>query len=296
MLGFGPHRIGGCAWIRRAPVYDLGTLERSVLVTGAGTGIGLATTVEVAQRDFRAIAAVRTPAKARAVSRAAKAAGVKVKTVTLDVTDAAQCKAVIDEIKPYGLVNNAGMPASGAIEDVTDEDARAALETMVVAPMRLARLAIPHMREQGGGRIVNISSIYGLMSTPLTGWNQAAKHALEALSDALRVEVASDGVAVVLIEPGAFRSNIWESAGNELQKRLDSDYFTAYRRLEGGIKASQRLMGDPLDVARVIASVMTAKSPKPRYLVGYDARAIDIYSKLLPTEVRDRLARLTLGL
>jgi NAD(P)-dependent dehydrogenase (short-subunit alcohol dehydrogenase family) len=271
-------------------------LERTVLVTGAGTGIGLATIIEVARRDFRTFAAVRSPAKARAVVRAARSAGVKVKTVTLDVTDAERCEAVIAEIKPYGVVNNAGMPASGAIEDVADEDAREALETMVLAPMRLARLAIPHMREQGGGRIVNISSIYGLMTTPLTGWYQAAKHALEALSDALRVEVASDGISVVLIEPGAFRSNIWEGAGSDLQKRIDSDYFTAYRRLEGGIKASQRLMGDPIDVARVIASVMTAKTPKPRYLVGYDARAIDIYSKLLPTEVRDRLARLTLGL
>jgi len=250
----------------------------------------------VARRDFRAIAGVRSAARARAVSRAARAAGVKVKTAILDVTEAAQFEAVIDEYRPYGLVNNAGMPASGAVEDVSDEDARAALETMVLAPMRLARLAIPHMREQGGGRIVNISSIYGLTSTPLTGWSQAAKHALEAVSDALRVEIASDNVAVVLIEPGAFRSNIWESAGNDLQKRLDSDYFTAYRRLEGGIKASQRLMGDPIDVARVIAQVMTVKSPKSRYLVGYDARAIDIYSKLLPTEVRDRLARLTLGL
>jgi NAD(P)-dependent dehydrogenase (short-subunit alcohol dehydrogenase family) len=274
----------------------LGTLERTVLVTGAGTGIGLATAIEVARRDFRAVAAVRSAAKARAVSRAAKAAGVKVKTVTLDVTDAARCEEVIADLKPYGLVNNAGMPASGAIEDVSDDDARAALETMVLAPMRLARLAVPGMRDQGGGRIVNISSIYGLTTTPLTGWYQAAKHALEAVSDALRVEVASDGIAVVLIEPGAFRSNIWESAGNDLQKRLDSDYFTAYRRLEGGIKASQRLMGDPIDVARVIASVMTAKSPKARYLVGYDARAVDIYSKLLPTQVRDRLARLTLGL
>ena len=128
------------------------------------------------------------------------------------------------------------------------------------------------------------------MTTPLTGWYQAAKHALEALSDALRVEVASDGIAVALIEPGAFRSNIWEGAGNDLQRRIDSEYFTAYKRLETGIKASQRLMGDPIEVARVIAGVMTAKSPKPRYLVGYDARAIDIYSKVLPTEVRDRLA------
>jgi NAD(P)-dependent dehydrogenase (short-subunit alcohol dehydrogenase family) len=274
----------------------MAAMDRTVLVTGAGTGIGLATIVELARRGFNAVGGVRSTKKARAVSRAARAAGVKVRTVMLDVTDARQCEQVIDELKPYGLVNNAGVGASGAIEDVSDEDARLAFETMVLGPTRLSRLAIPHMREQQGGRIVNISSIYGLMTTPLTGWYQAAKHALEALSDALRIEVASSGIAVVLIEPGAFRSNIWESAGNDLQRRLDSDYFAAYRRLEDGIKASQRLMGDPIDVARVIASVMTAKSPKSRYLVGYDARAIDIYSKLLPTEVRDRLARFTLGL
>jgi NAD(P)-dependent dehydrogenase (short-subunit alcohol dehydrogenase family) len=271
-------------------------VERTVLTTGAGTGIGLATVIELARRGFDSVGAVRSQAKARAVTRAARAAGVKVRTVLLDVTEADACKATIGELKPYGLVNNAGVPASGAIEDVGDEEARTAFETMVLGPMRLARLAIPHMRDQGGGRIVNISSIYGLMTTPLTGWYQASKHALEALSDALRVELASDGIPVVLIEPGAFRSSIWESAGNDVQRRLDSEYFAAYRRLEEGIKLSQRLMGDPIEVGRLIASVMTAKSPKARYLVGYDARAIDIYSKLLPTEVRDRLARITLGL
>ena len=271
-------------------------MERTVLTTGAGSGIGLATVIELARRGFDSVGAVRSQSKARAVARAARKNGVKVRTVMLDVTDAQQCERAVNDLKPYGLVNNAGVSASGAIEDVGDEDARLAFETMVLGPTRLARLAVRHMRTQGGGRIVNISSIYGLVTTPLTGWYQASKHALEALSDALRVELAAEGIAVVLIEPGAFRSNIWEGASTDLQQRLDSEYFTAYRRLEDGIKASQRLMGDPVDVARLIASVMTAKQPKARYLVGFDARAIDIYSKLLPTEVRDRLARLTLGL
>src|SRR5437588_353241 len=144
--------------------------ERTVLVTGAGTGIGLATLIELARRGFTPVGGVRTPSKARSVTRAARAAGVKVRTVTLDVTDAGECKAVIDQLKPFGLVNNAGVAASGAIEDVSDDDARLAMETMVLGPMRLARLAIPHMRGRGTGRIVNISSIYGLMTTPLTGW------------------------------------------------------------------------------------------------------------------------------
>ena len=274
----------------------MGGVERTVLTTGAGSGIGLAAVIELARRGFDSVAGVRSPARARAVTRAAKSAGVKVRTVILDVTSAADSKRVIKALKPYGLVNNAGVPVSGAIEDVEDEDARVAFETMVLGPMRLARLAIPDMRKQGGGRIVNISSIYGLMTTPLTGWYQASKHALEALSDALRVELAADEIAVVLIEPGAFRSNVWDTAGNDLQSRLDSEYFAAYRRVEEGIRISQRLMGDPIEVGRVIASVMSAKKPKTRYLVGYDARAIDIYSKLLPTEVRDRLARIALGL
>src|SRR5207249_11306498 len=178
----------------------------------------------------------------------------------------------------------------------TDEVARLAMETMVLGPIRLARLAIPHMRERRTGRIVNISSVYGLMTTPLTGWYQAAKHALEALSDALRVEVASDGIAVALIEPGAFRSNIWEGAGNDLQRRIDSGYLTAYKRLETGIKAGQRLMGEPIEVARVISAVVTAKSPNPRYPVGYGARPSDLYAEGLPTEVRDLPDRSLFGL
>lgn len=278
------------------PAGTVNSVSRVVLTTGANSGIGLATVVELARLGFDSVGSVRTQAKARVVARAAAEAGVKVRTVRLDVTDAAACARVIASLRPFGLVNNAGYSAAGAIEDVGDGEARRAFETMVLAPIRLARLAIPHMREAGGGRIVNISSIYGLVTTPLTGWYQAGKHAIEALSDALRVEVARDGIRVVLVEPGGFRTGIWQEASAELEGRSDSRYGTAYGRARSGMRLTDRLMGDPGAVARVVGRAMTARSPRPRQLVGYDAQAIALWSRVLPDEIRDRLVRLSLGL
>ena len=269
---------------------------RPVLVTGANSGIGLATVLEVARRGFDAIGSVRSQAKARVVKEAAAEAGLDLRTVLLDVTDAASCASVVDRIRPWGLVNNAGYGAVGAVEDVDDEEGRRVLETMVVAPTRLARLCLPHMRAQGGGRIVNISSIYGRATTPLSGWYQGAKHALEGLSDALRIEVARDGIRVILIEPGGFRTAIWESAGDDMTRRAGSRYATAYERTQLGTQVTMPVMGDPRGVARVIGRALSARSPRPRYLVGVDAQVIAAWHSLVPTEVRDRLYRLGLGL
>ena len=239
---------------------------------------------------------MRSEAKADTVGKAAAEAGVEVETVIMDVTDAEKCAAVINDIRPYGVVNNAGYSVTGAIEDIADADARDALETMVVAPMRLARLSLPYMRERKEGRVVNVSSIYGRTTTPLTGWYQGCKHALEALSDALRIEVASAGVKVVLVEPGGFKTGIWEEAEGEVAKRAGSRYEGAYRRTLQGTRLAQPLMGDPAQVAGVILTALTSRRPRPRYLVGLDAQAIAVWDRLTPTELKDRLTRLALGL
>jgi NAD(P)-dependent dehydrogenase (short-subunit alcohol dehydrogenase family) len=270
--------------------------ERTVVTTGANSGLGLATVLEVARRGFRSIGTVRSQAKARSVREAAAAAGVSVETALLDVTDAEQCRRVIDRFRPWGLVNNAGSPMVAAVEDVDDDEAQALLETMVVAPMRLARLALPHMRREGGGRIINMSSIYGRLSTPLNGWYQGAKHALEALSDALRVEVASSGIAVVLIEPGGFRTELWADAERQTAGRRPSVYEQAYQRTLQGIRLTTPLLASPSRVAGVIARALTARSPRPRYLVGYDAQLANLIDRAVPTRIKDRVMRLTLGL
>jgi len=269
---------------------------RTVLTTGANSGIGLATTIELAKRGFRSVGSVRSGAKARQVRKAARQAGVEVETVLLDVTDAAACRRVMQRVKPWGLVNNAGSSFSGAIEDVGDAEARAALETMVIAPMRLARLGIPLMRAAGEGRIVNISSIYGRTTTPLTGWYQGAKHAVEGLSDALRMEVASDGIKVILIEPGSIDTGIWDSAGQELETRDRSRYAAAYRRTQQGIDLTRRFMAGPGKVAKVVARSLTVRSPRSRYLVGYDAELAARVTAVMPDAVKDQILRRTLGL
>lgn len=271
-------------------------MAETVLTTGANSGIGLATVIELARRGFHSVGSVRSEEKARHVHAEAEKAGVAVDTVLLDVTDPDASTRVVDDLRPFGLVNNAGAQATGAVEEIPDDEARLALETMLVAPVRMARLALPHMRAAGGGRIVNVSSIYGVATTPLTGWYQAAKHGLEAISDALRVEVAGVGIHVVLVEPGSFDTGIWEDATSDLAQRNDSRYRTAYERSLTGIRMSKPLRGNPRRVANVIASAITSRVPRPRYLVGYDAMSMAAVQRLVPTMVRDRLTRLTLGL
>jgi NAD(P)-dependent dehydrogenase (short-subunit alcohol dehydrogenase family) len=273
-------------------------LDRTVLVTGANSGIGLATAIELARRGFHAVGSVRSKAKAKAVHGAASDAGVEVETVLLDVTDADACAAVVAAVEPWGLVNNAGYAVMGAVEDVTDDEAHAVFETMVHAPMRLARLALPGMRAAGGGRIVNVSSIAGRVTTPFGGHYTAVKHALEALSDALRVEVAGDGVKVVLVEPGGFKTGIWEEFERDVDARTaaGSRYGAGYRRFLQAQRLTEPLMGNPASCAEVIAGALSSKVPRARYLVGLDAQAAAIADRLTPTFVKDRVYRFGLGL
>lgn len=271
---------------------------RVVLTTGATSGIGRSTAIELARRGWCSVATYRSPHKLQALEEAAATAGVTVHPVRLEVTDATACARVVEEVAStfggiHALVNNAGYGLTAAVEDTSDEEARRILETMVVAPIRLARLVLPYLREQGGGRIVNVSSIYGRATTPLSGWYQGAKHALEGVTDALRAEVAADRVQVVLVEPGGFRTEIWSE---QSPAAPTGRYERAYDRSEKVLSASSPLLGDPAHCARVIAGALEARVPRARYLVGPDARLLATVMPLTPAPVKDRLSRLLLGL
>ncbi|MCU1353915.1 MAG: putative oxidoreductase [Acidimicrobiales bacterium] len=272
-------------------------MSGTVLTTGANSGLGLATTIELARAGFHSVGSVRSAAKAVVVHEAASEAGVEVETVLLDVTDAAACEDVVAGLELVGLVNNAGFGTSGAVEEVGDDEARQILETMTIAPMRLARLALPGMRERGQGTIVNISSIYGRVTTPFTGWYQASKHALEGVSDALRMEVAGSGVRVVLVEPGAFKTSVFDDAARDVERRgPDSAYAPGYRRSLDLLRLADPIMGNPQTVAKLVARIMKSRAPRARYLVGPDAFASAVAERVVPTTVWDFVNRRVLGL
>lgn len=268
--------------------------ERTVLTTGINSGLGLATAVEMARRGYHSVGTVRSKAKAKTVAEAADLAGVDIETHILDVTDAKGCAALIADVQPDVLVNNAGYMLYSAVEEVDDRAAGQLLDTMVLAPMRLARLCIPHMRENGWGRIIQVSSLSARVSFPLMGWYQGAKQALEGVSDAMRIELAGSGIGVVLIEPGVFRSEL--SSEFSAPHAEDSFYATAYSRSGSFFNQLERFQTEAEDVAKVIAGAARARSPRARYPVGVDAQLSVLSDPWTPTVIRDRAIRTFFGL
>jgi NAD(P)-dependent dehydrogenase (short-subunit alcohol dehydrogenase family) len=275
-------------------------MGRTVVVTGANSGIGLATAVELAAAGYDVIGTARSPDKAEVLHDAAAERDLQVRTVLLDVADAestAKGFAEIDAITdggPWAVVNNAGLAQAGAVEDVDDDDVRYQLEVNLVAPARIARLVLPGMRRRGDGRIVNISSIAGRMSLPLMGWYCASKHGLEAMTDALRMEVAPYGVKVSLVEPGSFGTGIWEGARYPGTACTES-YAAAYDRARRTTVTGAGMMPDPVWVARTVRLALGTPVPLARYLIGADAVGGVLVERLVPTAISDMVKGLVTG-
>lgn len=276
-------------------------MGKSVVVTGANSGIGLATVLELAGAGYDVIGTARTGKKARGIHRAAAEAGHAVRTVLLDVADDASTRQGFTEIAtmtdggPWAVVNNAGFAQAGAVEDVGDEAVRYQLEVNLLAPARIARLVLPAMRERKQGRIVNISSVAGRMSTPLMGWYCASKHAIEALTDALRIEVAEFGVKAILVEPGSFGTDIWSGSQAFLPAATNPAYAAAYQRASQ-LTARGSLLPDPVWVARTIRLALANPLPQARYLVGADAVGGVLAERIVPTMLSDYVKGVTAGL
>jgi NAD(P)-dependent dehydrogenase (short-subunit alcohol dehydrogenase family) len=267
-------------------------LTRTVLVTGAGSGIGLASAVEAARSGFRAVAAVHRPDQLPVARQAAAEAGVRLVAEVLDVTDEAASAALVDRVEPWAVVSCAGFMNSGLVEDVELADARHQLEVMLLAPARLVQLALPGMRRRGGGRVVVVSSPLGEATLPLQGWYSATKRALSALCDGLRVELVDDAIDVVLVEPGAADTPLWTKARAQLversQRSLRPDVYERGIELQDQVRSRA---ADPTQVAEVVGTALRAAHPRYRYRTSTAAVPFAVGARVVPTSVRDRVVR-----
>jgi len=268
------------------------------VVTGANSGIGLATALELATAGYDVVGTARSQDKADVLLEAADERGVQVRAVVCDVGDAESTEKAFSEIEAtsdiWGLVNNAGFAQAGAVEDVGDDAVRYQLEVNLVAPARTARLVLPGMRRRGEGRIVNVSSVAGRISMPLMAWYCASKHGVEAMTDALRMEVAPYGVRVSLVEPGSFGTGIWDGASYPDEPATPA-YAEAYERARRTTTMGTRVMPDPVWVARTIRLALGNPMPLARYLIGADAVGGVLAERLVPTAVTDVVKGLLTG-
>ncbi|USS85792.1 oxidoreductase [Fructilactobacillus myrtifloralis] len=264
---------------------------KTVLVTGASSGMGYQIAQRLAQTGYQVFGA------ARHVERMEPLAAVGVIPLQLDVTKEESRTAVVHQLMERGqridaVVNAAGYGSFGAQETVSDAEAKRQFEVNVFGLMALNRLILPYMRTQHAGRIINISSIAGRFSSPLAGWYFASKHALETLSDSLRMEVRSFGIQVILIEPGVVKSR-WEAiAMHHLDEAVAGtvyeDQAHAFQQNMDRTYASQHA-SEPAIIAQTVQKALESKHPRPRYVVGYLAKPIVWLTHWLPTWLQDWL-------
>jgi len=240
-------------------------------------------------------------AAARRVEAMRELAGLGVVALAMDVTEERQRREAVEEIlrregRIDALVNNAGYGSYGALEDVSDEEARRQFDVNVFGLMALTRLVLPSMRSQGRGRIVNVGSVGGrLVATPMGGWYHATKFALEALSDSLRLEVRPFGIEVVLIEPGGVATEWSGIAGRGLLVASGTGaYAKAAKDMADGFEAIGRGKGPvtlaaPEVIAKVIAHALETGRPKNRYAAPCHAKIILFLHWLLPDRCFDAM-------
>ena len=270
--------------------------ERVAVVTGASSGIGLLTSIELAKAKFHVIASMRDITRRSRLDEAAKSAGVtdRIDIWALNVTNfEAMPEFVSQIIRDYKridvLINNAGFAVAGFIEDLALEEIRSQLETNFFGHVAMTKAVLPFMRQQRSGHIIMLSSIGGLTASPTLSSYSASKFALEGWTEALRLELNALGIKVVLVEPGSFQTDIWTRNAEIAKKARDGSSPNRERGERMRDRVQNLHKKDPIVVARAIAGIAQDANPKLRYLVGNDARIQLWMKRILPWKWHEKV-------
>lgn len=283
---------------------------KSALITGSSTGIGRETALHLAARGWRVFAGVRKDADARSLADEAASRRLpgRIDPLTLDVTDQAHIAAAASSVASavgssglHALINNAGIPVVGPVEAVPLDRWRRQFDVNFFGHIAVTQACLPMLRA-ARGRIVLVSSIAGLIGQPFLSPYSASKHALEALGDALRIELAPEGVGVTLVEPGAIQTPIWkrgEENTKSVQDAMPAELSARYaRRLERvkQMALDAEAKGLPASAcAAVIERAITARRAPARIILGADARIGAFFKRLLPARLFDVVLRRAFG-
>jgi len=275
----------------------------TILITGATAGLGRYTTFLLARQGHRVIATGRN--ESALASLRDEASSATIETVLLDITSMSSIAKAYTEIERLTegrgvdvLINNAGYPQAGPLSEIDDSDLRAQFDTNVFGLMAVTRAFLPAMRTRGLGRIINVSSVAGRITTPFLGAYHASKYAVEALSDALRLELAAFGIDVILIEPGAIRTEFSDRAMSLAEKYRTST--SPYAVLFEDVERIRRFFNTGIVgaevVSRTIMRAVEADRPHARYVVPASAHLVLLLFAILPTQFMDSLLRRLTGL
>ncbi len=279
---------------------------QTVFITGATDGLGKAAALLLAERGYRVFAAGRSADKRAQLDALARAKKLPLETLELDVDiDASVNRAVADVLAKTGavdvLINNAGVNFTATVEDLRMEDWRRQFETNFFGVLRVTQALLPHMRQRRRGRILMMSSVSGFLTPPTQGAYSSSKHALEGLSNALRLEMYPFGVEVILIEPGYIVTGIQQAAAELSKPYWDkmktSPYASLYERFLSGVQVSRKKSkSTPEDCARVILRAIEARRPNPRYGVTGLATIAKWLKRLLSDRACDAIFRRRYGI
>jgi len=269
----------------------------TVLITGASTGIGRATALHLDRLGWKVFAGVRKTSDGESLQ---KDASDHLRPLHLDVTDSSAIASAVREVESTvgeldALVNNAGITVNGPMEFIEPEELRRQFDVNFFSLVEMTQAALPLLRKSRG-RIVHVGSIGGRQAAPLLGPYAATKHAIEAIGEAQRRELSPWGLEVIVIEPGAIATPIWEkgqAAANETRATASKQELELYGKAYDALSAAAQQMADkaigPEAVAEVIETALTKERPRPRYLVGTDAKVQAWLVRLLPDRLRDAL-------
>jgi NAD(P)-dependent dehydrogenase (short-subunit alcohol dehydrogenase family) len=278
-----------------APNTNPPTAQKVVLVTGASSGIGQACAEHLAKNGWRVFGTSRGASSAPSTT-------VPFEMVTMDVEDENSVRKCVDSViaragRLDAVVNNAGISIMGSVEDTSIEEAKAQLETNFFGVLRVCRATLPILRRQGGGHVVNISSLAGIIGLPFSGLYSASKFALEGVSESLRMECRAFGIRVVLVEPGDFRTQITVRRRTAQAAETNEAYREAFSGCKKKQDQDEANAQSPEAVARLVARILNDPNPRTRYAVGMFTQTMVVpLKRILPQRLFEWMARQAFGM